>query len=133
MLTIIRGLPGSGKSTLANLLCLGTNSEHIESDQYFMQGDKYVFDPKKLKEAHEDCQNRCDKALSEGKRVVVSNTFTMRWEADAYFELAKKHGVMVNIIECHGDFGSIHDVPVEVIENMKNRWQDHSEFVGESK
>jgi len=53
-LTLIRGLPGSGKSTLARKL----DAIHIEADQFFIQQNGvYLFNPKKLKAAHEWCQS----------------------------------------------------------------------------
>jgi MoaA/NifB/PqqE/SkfB family radical SAM enzyme len=57
--------------------------------------------------------------------VVVSNTFTMEWEMDAYYELAKQYGYRVHSIIVENRHGnqSIHSVPSEAIQKMKNRFE----------
>lgn len=123
ILFIVRGLPGSGKSTYAKTLV--QPSAHFEADQYFMKGDKYNFDPTKLKAAHADCLARTRKAMVEGKhkRIAVSNTFTMKWEVQPYIDLANELGWTVRVIRMTGDYGSIHDVPKDSIERMRGRFE----------
>jgi predicted kinase len=129
MLTIVRGLPGSGKSTLAFALAdmweRGA-AKLVEADQYFMQNGQYVFDPKLLPAAHADCQKRARKHLEDGKQVYVSNTFTQRWEYQPYLDMAAELGVKVQVIDVHGDFGSVHNVPDETMTRMRNRWEPHN-------
>lgn len=60
--------------------------------------------------------------MKSGSNPVVSNTFTTQREVNPYLDLAKEYGYKVNIIECKGNFGSIHNVPPETIEKMKRRW-----------
>lgn len=121
-LVLIRGLPGSGKSTLAK--SMAPHYEHIEADMYFVQPYVgYVFDRNKLTEAHAWCQHSARIMLSHGKNVVVSNTFTQKWEMHIYLEMAQKIGAKVRIIEANGDFENIHGVPVEAIERMRARWE----------
>lgn len=118
-LVIIRGLPGSGKSTLAKQL-KKEGYEHFEADQYFIGTDgQYRYDKTKMKDAHLWCQESVRRALKEGKKVVVSNTFTQKWEIKPYQNM----DVPYQIIECTGDYGSIHNVPTEVLELMKSRWE----------
>jgi len=129
MLTIVRGLPGSGKSTLAAAIASKVTSRvsyHFEADQYFEQSGQYVFDPKLLPAAHADCLARTRMALTAGAHVFVSNTFTQRWEYQPYLDMAAELGVKVQVIEVHGDFGSIHNVPDETITRMRNRWEPHN-------
>ena len=90
-LYLLRGLPGSGKSTLAKSI----GGIHVEADQYFMEDDRYMFNPSKLKEAHDWCRSECQRAMEWGLKVVVSNTFTMEWEMQPYFDLAEKHGFRI--------------------------------------
>lgn len=129
MLTIIRGLPGSGKSTLAHTIASLTGGPEgivVEADDYFYREDGYYdFDPSKLKEAHADCLSRATHWISRGRNVVVSNTFTQRWEYQPYLDMARKYGALVQVIEVHADFGSIHNVPDEAIARMRARWEPH--------
>ena len=123
VLTIIRGLPGSGKSTLARTMVKsGLCNYNFEADMYFQSNGEYLFDTSLLGEAHTWCQHSVEDVMSLGLNPVVSNTFVTQREAKPYLELAKKYEYKVNIIECKGDFGSIHNVPPETIEKMKRRW-----------
>ena len=89
----MRGAPGSGKSYLARSLIskyFGDKccSEYIFSaDDLFIRLNKgaYVFDPNRLSEAHDYCQNQVFKALREGRSpVIVDNTNTQSWEMQQY-------------------------------------------------
>ena len=120
MLYIIRGLPGSGKSTLAKrMLAEGIAEEHYEADMFFVYNDVYDFNPKLLSKAHRWCLNEVHAALLDGKNVVVSNTFTTLKELRAYTIL----GFPYEIIECIGNYESVHNVPKENIERMRARWE----------
>lgn len=119
-LTIIRGLPGSGKSTLAKTLgCL-----HLEADMYFVSKGVYTFDPARLKEAHAWCQQATRVALAAGMDVAVSNTFSQKWEAEPYLDMAKELGANVEIFNCRGEYGSVHSLPPEALERMKSRFEN---------
>lgn len=130
MLTIVRGLPGSGKSTLANTLASKVTSRVaivVEADDFFYrETGQYQFDPSKLKDAHADCLKRAREGLMRGMHVFVSNTFTQRWEYEPYLRMAAEEGVPVQVIEVHGDFGSIHNVPDEAMARMRARWEPHN-------
>ena len=87
-LILIRGLPGSGKSTLAKQYVAQGSFKHFEADQFFVDANgNYNFDPSKIKFAHQWCQDQVRKALVEGYNVVVSNTFTQKWEMKAYLDM----------------------------------------------
>ena len=121
-LTIIRGLPGSGKSTLAKYLSVERLAVICEADQYFTdENGEYNFDPSKLKDAHEWCINKAKTALNRGENVIVANTFVKKWEADSY----RKLGTPIQVIETTGDYGSVHDVPAEAIQRMKDNWEEY--------
>lgn len=123
-LTIIRGLPGSGKSTLAKKLAAEQGAVHCEADMYFMNNGQYVFAPSKLRHAHKWCQDFAESNLRAGNNVIVSNTFTQKWEMKAYIDAAQSTGAEVEIITATGNYGSIHDVPTASIERMRDRWED---------
>lgn len=121
-LYLLRGLPGAGKSTIGQNL----KSVNFEADQFFMQDGEYKFDPTKLRDAHEWCQNQVKNCMIEGlKDISVSNTFTQEWEMEAYYKLAKEHGYMVFsiVVENRHNGVNAHNVPTETLEKMKNRFE----------
>jgi predicted kinase len=136
VLTLVRGLPGSGKSSYAESLCDGFIRQGLKSavyaaDDFFTVKGVYTFDPKRLGEAHGDCQRRTDLCLQAGMHVIVANTFTSRWEMEPYLSLAEKHGARVVIVDCFdggmSDYAlsvkNVHGVPAETIALMRSRWE----------
>ena len=133
-LWLIRGLPGSGKSTAARWIADGhNNGYHFETDEYFRTEGRtreYKFDPSKLKEAHEWCQNQVEEEMKyhgDAFRVciTVSNTFTQEWEMEAYYKLAKKYdyNVISLIVENRHGGENQHGVPKESIDRMRERFE----------
>jgi len=123
-LILIRGLPGAGKTTLAKTNY--TSAKNFEADQYFTDSEgNYHFDTSKLKEAHTQCRNNTEAALQEGAPVVVvSNTFVEKWQMRPYLFLARKYKAEFEIITATGNYQNVHNVPLETIEKMKNRWEE---------
>ena len=121
-LILIRGLPGSGKSTLAREY--GSQGYvHLEADMYFEVNGKYHYDQTLVAEAHDWCASEVRKALADGKSVVVTNTFSRRWEMGKYKDAAIFYGVPVRVIEATGSFQNIHNIPPEVVQTMRERWE----------
>lgn len=119
-LVLIRGLPGSGKSTMAKAFHKA-GFEWLEADTYHLNDKgEYCYDKANVKAAHEWCQRETFKALANGKSVVVSNTFTRRFEMEPYFEMAKNFGIEPNVLEATGSWQNVHGVPAEVIEKMRH-------------
>ena len=123
-LTLIRGLPGSGKSTMARKIALETGALHVEADMWFNYSEKWRNESVKM--AHAICQEQAHKSLYYGRDVVVSNTFTQQWEMQPYLDMARQYGAQVEIITATGDYGSIHNVPAEAIQAMRERWEEVS-------
>ncbi len=122
---IIRGIPGSGKTTLAkSMIKYGMAQHHYEADQFMVDDDgDYLFDPFKLKYCHEKCQDSTRKALMSGCDVVVSNTFTKKWEMIAYLDMAKKYDASVTVIVAQGNFNNVLGVPASKVDEMRNRFE----------
>ena len=123
-LVLIRGLPGSGKSTIARTLH-EAGFEWFEADFYHLNADgDYCYNPANVQVAHKWCQNEARKALEAGRRVVVSNTFTRRFEIEPYFEMAESLGIKPNVLVATGKFENVHGVPADVVEKMRQRWEE---------
>jgi predicted kinase len=120
-LILLRGLPGSGKSTLAKRIC----NQHVEADMFFMQDGEYKFDASKLRQAHEWCQWRTENWMKMGYHICVSNTFTQEWEMEAYYKLAEQYDYRVHsiVVENRHEGINEHNVPVDKLEQMKNRFE----------
>jgi predicted kinase len=124
-LILVRGISGSGKTTYAKKLIKDDPTlSHYEADMYFSQDGEYKFVPSKLKEAHAWCFAETEIDLLFGKSVIVSNTFTQKWEIQPYIELGKKMKAEVIIKKATGNYQNVHGVPVETLDKMKARWED---------
>lgn len=129
---IMRGLPGSGKSTKAKEL--GQGGRVLGSDDFFMVDGEYMFDPEGLGYAHFWNQGRVEEALKQGiSPVVVDNTNVQKWEMKPYVEMALKYGYDIKFAEPDTDWKfnkeelskrNTHNVPLKVIEDKLNRWED---------
>lgn len=97
-LIIMRGLPGSGKSTRAKALAAG--GEIFSTDNFFMTGGKYVYNPALIGKAHEWNQNAAIAAMIQGvSPVVIDNTNVRRMHVEPYIQAAKKLGYEIQIAE----------------------------------
>lgn len=133
-LYILRGVSGSGKSTLAKQLAL--DDCIFEADKYFYDdyGD-YIFDPKKLGNAHFLCKSYVEHAMKyeigeiqrifgeikDYSKLVVSNTSTTEKEIQPYIDLANKYGYQVVslIIEKRHEGVNQHNVPLETLQKQE--------------
>jgi predicted kinase len=120
VLYIVRGIPGSGKTTYAEGLGL---KHHYETDQFW--GEDYDFDPSRLREAHQWCQDVTETALADGNDVVVSNTFIRQWEIEPYRRMAERHQADVVEHICRGSYQSVHNVPDHIVAKMERQFEEH--------
>ena len=129
-LTLIRGLPGSGKSTLAKeLKDANKNVTIFEADDFFYdEHGNYQFNNTLLPLAHAQCLYNSFKWLNHGVELgidnisIVANTFVTKKEITPYINYCNYFGFSYSILECKGNYKSIHNVPEKVIEKMKKKW-----------
>jgi predicted kinase len=127
-LILIRGLPGSGKSTFARLLSENGKYPVTSIDDYFTDPEtgEYTFDPLKNYLAYKQCRDLTEKHLMEGiKKVFVENTFTIEWEMEPYFKLAKDYNYRLFVLTLenrhHGI--NVHHIPQEQLEKMASKYK----------
>ena len=121
ILYIIRGHSGSGKTTLAHRL---TNTV-VEADNHMVdEKGIYRFDFHTLNEAHSKCVEQVELLMTgDVHSIAVSNTSTRKWEYQPYLNLAELHGYTVQEIICKGNFKNTHNVPEDVIQAQKERFE----------
>lgn len=129
-LILLRGVPGSGKTTLGQtILDCPNSSDHkvLSADDFFTDSEgNYNFDFTKIKEAHNDCQQKCAEGMRHGiYKIVVANTFTQKWEMDPYFTMAERYNYRVHCVVVENRHGNqnIHGVPDEKVLQMKDRFE----------
>jgi predicted kinase len=131
-LIILRGLPGSGKSSFADFIW--SSGVIFEADKYFYdENGNYNFDASKLHAAHKWCQTEVENAMIENcmtngayfPDIVVSNTSTTEKELQPYLDLAVEYDykVVSLIVENRHGNPSVHNVPDETIDKMRNRFE----------
>lgn len=129
---LIRGLPGSGKSTLAQAL-KGPGGVVCEADDAFIKEGVYRFNPQGLAAAHAECQAKARDYASRRPveargALVVSNTFSQRWEMEPYLNIPVDHSQIIDIFDAGLDDAElaarcIHEVPEGTIASMRARWE----------
>ena len=116
-IVLIRGIPGSGKSTIAK----EEYPDHVlcEANQYFTRRGRWLYNHKRVKNAHAWCQRKALSELEKGNNIVVANTFIRLWELKPYFDM----GYPVKIVVAKGNYRNWHNVPEKVVERMKHNYE----------
>lgn len=123
-LFIIRGVSGSGKTTLSELLKKNGFIHNFYEADMWMDYDK-PFNRDSLMSAHESCIDAVYHSLLKRESVAVSNTFTRLWEINPYKRMADRLNVEVFIIKCTGNYKNVHGVPDDVVQSMRERWENY--------
>lgn len=121
-LYIVRGLPGAGKSTFVRQYL--NYCVHFEADQFFIRNGVYRFKGKQIEAAHSWCYGQVVYYLDRGYDVAVSNTFTMMWELEKYLDIPCLVDCTISVVEMKTQFNSVHGIPDDKFEIMKNRWEE---------
>jgi len=137
---ITSGIPGAGKSTWVRKNTNPYMTEIFSADNFFLnEHGTYLFNPKKLPEAHANClknytirllhlvnskDNSCDITL------VIDNTNTSAWEIAPYYSLAEAFDIPVKIIRLvvlpeDAYSRNIHGVEKDKVEIMSKRMEQN--------
>ena len=132
VMLIVRGVAGTGKTTYAKAAADGmeTRAAHVEADQFFTDQDGvYHFASEWLGDAHRWAQLEVKKNMIHWNDIVVSNTFTTFKEIKPYLELSNEFKYTVYVVTLTKEYGSVHNVPMEVMERQRARLVSHEEIL----
>ena len=101
---INRAVPGSGKTTVSRCIDDELHKANLRvgvhsTDEFFMIGNRYVFDIKKLWEYHTKTLDNFISDLRIGLDVVIcDNTNLLPWEVEPYTKAAREYGYRIIVI-----------------------------------
>ena len=101
---INRAVPGSGKTTITNCIVNELKKNNISvsihsTDEYFIVGNKYIFNIEKLNNYHQENLKEFEKSLLNNIDVVIcDNTNIAPWQSEPYTELARKYNYQIIFI-----------------------------------
>ncbi len=127
-LILLRGLPGSGKTTLAKVLSENNTYPVFSVDDYFTDEltGEYIFNFQNNHLAYKQCETLTHDAMQLAlPKVLVHNTFTMEWELEPYFKLAKKFNYLVFVVtvEKFHHNKNVHEVSEEQLQKMAEKYK----------
>jgi predicted kinase len=125
---LLRGLPGSGKSTLAKVLSEHGKHPVTSIDSYFTNPEtgEYTFEFQNNHLAYKQCEEQTSGfAKQNAEKIIVDNTFTLSWEMEPYFKIAKENNytLFVVTLENHHDGKNIHNVSDEQLQKMAEKYK----------
>jgi len=126
-LILLRGLPGSGKTTLANLLSENKKYPVFSIDDYFTDEKgtyHFKFDENHL--AYKLCEENTRKSMmATTEKIFLHNTFTIDWEIETYFKLAKEFDYQIHVLTVENYHGTknIHDISDEQMKKMAEKYK----------
>lgn len=125
---LLRGLPGSGKSSLAQVLSEDGVHPIFSVDDYFTDAEtgEYEFRFQDNHVAYKQCEANCRLAAERGtSKIIIHNTFTLDWEVEPYFAIAKEFSYAIFILTVENYHGSknIHQIADEQIQRMALKYK----------
>ena len=120
-LYVFRGLPGSGKSTLAAKRAALV----IEPDIFRYDADKkYVFDSADNDDVYMNTDDLLVAAMSLGvKCLAIAAVNATIDQVSHYVTMGLQYKYAVTVVECHGVYKNIHDVPPAVVAKMAREFE----------
>jgi len=127
-LILLRGLPGSGKTALAKVLSENGKYPIYSVDDYFTdeKTGQYEFNHTENHIAYKACERNTENRLKEGiEKVIVHNTFTIDWELQPYFEMAKKYNytLFITTVENYHKGLNTHGIAEEQLRKMAEKYK----------
>ncbi len=128
VIILLRGLPGSGKSTLAKVLSEDGKYLITSIDDYFTDKvtGEYKFEFQNNHLAYKQCEEKTTSYAKQGaEKIIVDNTFTLAWEMEPYFKIAKENNytLFVVTVEKHHNGNNIHNVSDEQLQKMAEKYK----------
>jgi len=115
-ITIGIGLPGSGKTTILRPFARNNGHVYISSDEIRAELTGNAADQSKNKEVWQKVYQRTEKALSEGRSLVIDAPFANQLQRRDYIKFAREHGA--DKIQ-----GVLFNAPFEIA-NKRNKSRD---------
>jgi len=101
---INRAVPGSGKTTITSRIVTELKRNNLQvsihsTDEYFMQGEKYIFDIKNLKKHHQENFASFQESVEAYIDVIIcDNTNIAPWQTEEYTQFAREHNYQILIL-----------------------------------
>ncbi len=125
---LLRGLPGSGKTSLAGILSEKGKHPVYSVDEYFTDDKSgvYEFDHRSNHLAYSACEENTRKSMMAGaEKIFVDNTFTLEWEMEPYFRLAKEFDYKISVVTVENRHGgrNVHGISSDQLEKMASKYK----------
>ncbi|MGJ0303576.1 ATP-binding protein [Aliarcobacter cryaerophilus] len=101
---INRAVPGSGKTTITNCIVNELKKNNINiaihsTDEYFMVGNRYIFDIEKLHEYHQKNLKEFKKSITSHIDIIIcDNTNIAPWQTEDYTKIARDNDYQIIFI-----------------------------------
>jgi len=125
---LVRGIPGSGKTTFAKELCRHLDAKLVELDMYRQPAEDLPYIFTRLESDNWNAARWVEleaaRWLRQGIDVVYSSTLTKTKYIEQFLQnvgVDKPEKVIV----CAGEWEDVHDVPADVVRNMKKSLENN--------
>ena len=123
---LLRGLPGAGKTSIATLLSENGMYPIFSVDDFFTdENGNYTFNFADNYLAYEQCRKGVEDAIqNKAAKIIVHNTFTLLWEMEPYFLLAKTYNCLLYVltVENYHTGKNKHGVSDEQLQKMAEKY-----------